>query len=113
MAKRDPSSSPFDRSDAPQRDVIDAEGATDAPSGDFLGSLFQMLTDPGAAWFAKGLALAALLYLVSPIDLVPDFVPFVGLADDMLAVLAAVASMIAATQRYAAEHPRSPAGARE
>jgi Protein of unknown function (DUF1232) len=90
------------------RDVIDAEESPTAPPDDFLGSLFRMLTDPQAAWFAKGLALAALLYVISPIDLVPDFVPFLGLADDLVAVFAAAASMIAATRRYASEHPRSP-----
>ena len=36
-------------------------------------------------WFRLGVALAA-LYLVSPIDLVPDFVPLLGLADDLVLV---------------------------
>lgn len=36
-------------------------------------------------WFKVGVGLVA-LYLVSPIDLVPDFVPFLGLADDLVLV---------------------------
>jgi uncharacterized membrane protein YkvA (DUF1232 family) len=36
-------------------------------------------------WFRVGVALAA-LYLVSPIDLVPDFVPVLGVVDDLVLV---------------------------
>jgi uncharacterized membrane protein YkvA (DUF1232 family) len=35
---------------------------------------------------AKVLPWAALLYLVSPIDFIPDFLPFVGQIDDILLV---------------------------
>jgi uncharacterized membrane protein YkvA (DUF1232 family) len=36
-------------------------------------------------WFKLGVALAA-LYLISPVDLLPDFVPFLGVADDLVLV---------------------------
>jgi uncharacterized membrane protein YkvA (DUF1232 family) len=36
-------------------------------------------------WFRLGVALAA-LYLVSPFDLVPDFVPVLGVMDDLVIV---------------------------
>lgn len=36
-------------------------------------------------WFKLGVGLAA-LYLFSPVDLLPDVVPFLGLADDLVLV---------------------------
>ena len=36
-------------------------------------------------WFKLGAALIA-LYVASPIDLVPDFIPFFGAVDDVLVV---------------------------
>ena len=45
-------------------------------------------------WFRIGVALAA-LYLVSPIDLVPDFVPFLGVVDDLVLVPLALRWLLA------------------
>lgn len=39
----------------------------------------------------KSMILLVLLYLISPLDLVPDVVPFAGLVDDMVLVPAAIA----------------------
>jgi len=50
-----------------------------------LGSL---LADPEVPWGAKVALGAVALYLVSPVDLVPDFIPVIGYLDDLL--LAAV-----------------------
>jgi uncharacterized membrane protein YkvA (DUF1232 family) len=50
-----------------------------------IGSL---VTDPAVPTMAKVALAAAALYLVSPIDLIPDFLPFVGYVDDL--ILAAV-----------------------
>ena len=38
----------------------------------------------------KGLLLAAILYLLSPIDLLPDAIPLAGVIDDVVIVPAAV-----------------------
>merc|ERR1711865_1189505 len=48
-------------------------------------------------WSAVVAVAAALAYLVSPIDLVPDAIPFVGLLDD-IAVLGAVLGGVAALE---------------
>ena len=42
--------------------------------------------DPRTPWFAKALALAVAAYAVSPIDLIPDFIPLLGYLDDLLIV---------------------------
>lgn len=41
----------------------------------------------------KGLLAAAVLYLLSPVDLIPDAIPLAGLADDMVVVPAAVCGL--------------------
>ncbi|MGB2926537.1 MAG: YkvA family protein, partial [Limnothrix sp.] len=46
-------------------------------------ALAKMMKDPNAAWKSKAVAIAALVYLISPFDAVPDVIPFVGLLDDV------------------------------
>jgi uncharacterized membrane protein YkvA (DUF1232 family) len=40
--------------------------------------------DPRVPWYAKALAVATAAYALSPIDLIPDFVPVLGYVDDLL-----------------------------
>lgn len=40
--------------------------------------------DPRVPWYAKALALAVAAYAFSPIDLIPDFIPVLGLVDDLV-----------------------------
>jgi len=42
--------------------------------------------DPRVAWPAKMLALVVAAYALSPIDLIPDFIPVLGYLDDLLLV---------------------------
>ncbi|MDP9931014.1 uncharacterized membrane protein YkvA (DUF1232 family) [Variovorax paradoxus] len=39
---------------------------------------------PGTPWFAKALAAFVVAYALSPIDLIPDFIPVLGYIDDAL-----------------------------
>jgi len=44
--------------------------------------VFAMLRNPGAPAIAKLVALLAALYIISPVDLVPDVLPILGWIDD-------------------------------
>ena len=48
--------------------------------------VWAMLRNPLAPWSAKIVALLAAIYIVAPIDLVPDFIPILGWIDDGLMV---------------------------
>ncbi|MDO4591617.1 MAG: YkvA family protein [Comamonadaceae bacterium] len=39
---------------------------------------------PGTPWYAKALGLFVVAYALSPIDLIPDFIPVLGYVDDIL-----------------------------
>ena len=45
--------------------------------------LWDIMKDPAAAKGVKAVAIAALLYVVSPIDAIPDVIPVLGLTDDV------------------------------
>ena len=40
--------------------------------------------DPRAPWYAKALAIFIVAYALSPIDLIPDFIPVVGYLDEII-----------------------------
>jgi len=46
--------------------------------------LIRLVTDPVLPRAAKVALAAALVYLASPFDLIPDFVPLIGYLDDVL-----------------------------
>ena len=50
----------------------------------------RLLTDPRVAWWRKSLLVAVFVYLDSPFDLVPDFIPVAGQLDDAVLVIIAV-----------------------
>lgn len=49
-------------------------------------ALYLGARDPRVPWGAKILALAVAAYAVSPIDLIPDFIPVLGYLDDLILV---------------------------
>ncbi len=50
--------------------------------------------DPRAPWYAKALAIAIVAYVLSPIDLIPDFIPVVGYLDDLVIVPLGIAFVV-------------------
>lgn len=51
-----------------------------------IGALFLAARDPRTPPLAKAVALAVAVYALSPIDLIPDFIPVLGYLDDLLLV---------------------------
>lgn len=51
---------------------------------DIARMIARVAVDPRLPRAAKIALVAAVAYLVSPVDLIPDFIPFVGYLDDLL-----------------------------
>jgi uncharacterized membrane protein YkvA (DUF1232 family) len=47
-------------------------------------ALYLAARDPRTPWYAKALAAVVVAYALSPIDLIPDFIPVLGYVDDLL-----------------------------
>ncbi|GAB4563821.1 MAG: DUF1232 domain-containing protein [Rhizobacter sp.] len=52
----------------------------------YLIALWKLFKHPQAPRSAKWVAVAVLAYLLSPIDLIPDFIPILGQLDDLVIV---------------------------
>jgi uncharacterized membrane protein YkvA (DUF1232 family) len=50
--------------------------------------------DPRVPWYAKAAAAAVAAYALSPIDLIPDFIPVLGYLDDLLIVPAGIVLVV-------------------
>ena len=49
-------------------------------------TLYLACRDPRTPWYARLTAGAVVAYAVSPIDLIPDFIPVLGQLDDLLLI---------------------------
>jgi len=49
-------------------------------------ALWIAARDPRTPWYAKVVAAAVAAYALSPVDLIPDFVPVLGYLDDLILV---------------------------
>lgn len=74
-------------------------------------AVFLAARDPRTPWYAKALAICVAGYALSPIDLIPDFLPVLGYLDDVIIVpfgiLLAVKMIppdVMAEHRAAADH---------
>lgn len=85
-------------------------------------AIYLAARDPRVPWYAKALAMFVAAYALSPIDLIPDFIPVVGYLDDMIIVplgILAVVQLIPpeimeehrATAAIVSERPVSRTGA--
>jgi uncharacterized membrane protein YkvA (DUF1232 family) len=70
----------------------------------------RLLTDPRVDWWRKVVLVGVIAYVVSPIDLVPDFVPIAGQLDDAILVLIAIRVLLRGSgPRLLSEHWPGPA----
>ncbi len=51
---------------------------------------FELILDPHTPQKARVSLIAALTYLIMPIDLMPDFIPVAGFSDDLVALTAVI-----------------------
>jgi len=49
-------------------------------------ALFLAYKDKRVKWYAKIFIIIVISYALSPIDLIPDFIPILGLLDDIILV---------------------------
>ena len=47
-------------------------------------ALYLASRDPRVPWYAKAIAIVVAAYALSPIDLIPDFIPVLGYLDDVI-----------------------------
>jgi uncharacterized membrane protein YkvA (DUF1232 family) len=76
--------------------------------------LYEMLKDAMAGkfkvpWVTVAAITAALLYLVSPLDIIPDFIPGIGWIDDALVLSLAISVARVDLRRYIKERDLDPA----
>lgn len=83
-----------------KRDEIEEKFKGNGPLGRFIADLkllFSIIKDYANGeyreipWYSIAAIVFALLYVLSPIDLIPDFIPGIGLVDDALVVAACLA----------------------
>jgi uncharacterized membrane protein YkvA (DUF1232 family) len=57
-------------------------------------ALYLAARDPRVPWLAKAVAIAVAAYALSPIDLIPDFIPVLGYLDDLIIVPLGIALVV-------------------
>jgi uncharacterized membrane protein YkvA (DUF1232 family) len=57
-------------------------------------ALYIAARHPRTPWYAKALALVIAAYALSPIDLIPDFIPILGFLDDVILLPLAIAGVL-------------------
>lgn len=49
-----------------------------------IATIYLAMNKPETPWIAKFMALLTVAYALSPIDLIPDFIPVLGYLDDLI-----------------------------
>lgn len=65
-----------------------------------LATTLRFFLNPKAGLFAKLFLVLAVLYVIMPLDLVPDVIVIVGWLDDLVALLGAGTGLLFALRRY-------------
>ncbi|HZS46393.1 MAG TPA: YkvA family protein [Blastocatellia bacterium] len=59
-----------------------------------LKLLFKLLRDKRVSNLDKAILAGAIIYVISPLDFIPDFIPFIGQVDDIYIVALAILRLI-------------------
>ena len=57
-------------------------------------ALYLAARDPRVHWLPKTLAVAIAAYALSPVDLLPDFIPVIGYLDELILLPLAIAGVV-------------------
>ncbi|MDQ3657097.1 MAG: YkvA family protein [Chloroflexota bacterium] len=61
---------------------------------DLVYALYVVYQDPRTPWYVRAVAFGVVGYALSPIDLIPDFIPILGYLDDLVLIPLGVALVI-------------------
>ena len=79
-----------------------------------MHAIYRATRDPRVPWYAKALAFCVAGYALSPIDLIPDFVPILGHMDDVIIVPLGILIVVKSIPpEIMAEHRALAAGAQD
>jgi uncharacterized membrane protein YkvA (DUF1232 family) len=73
-------------------------------------ALYLATRDPRVAWWVKAFAVLVAAYVLSPIDLIPDFIPVLGFLDELILLPLAVGLIVRAIDPAVMEELRAKAG---
>jgi uncharacterized membrane protein YkvA (DUF1232 family) len=77
-------------------------------------ALYLACRDPRVPWHVKALAVAIAAYALSPIDLIPDFIPVIGYLDELILLPLAIAMVVKLIPpEIMAQHRAAAAAAQE
>ena len=65
---------------------------------------WRMFRDPGVPLGAKAVMPVVLVYLASPFDIIPDFIPLLGQLDDLLVLFLGLGVVLWLTPAYVIEN---------
>lgn len=92
---------------ASEEDVLKIAGKLDGMNRgpikkiwDDVQELWAMIKDKDTAWGTKAVAIGALIYLVSPLDIIPDLIPVAGLMDDAGVITTAISMLADALDKF-------------
>jgi uncharacterized membrane protein YkvA (DUF1232 family) len=72
-------------------------------------ALYLAFKDPRTPWYAKALSAVIISYALSPIDLIPDFIPFLGYLDDLILIPAGITLLVRMIPKEVLEECREKA----
>lgn len=67
---------------------------------DKVMELWTFAKDPHAPWAGKAIAIAALVYLITPVDAIPDWIFGLGLVDDASVIAYAIKKLNSDFKEY-------------
>ncbi len=67
---------------------------------------YRLLRDPRVPLWAKAIPFLPLLYVISPLDFIPDFLPVIGQLDDLTLMILGMRLFEAVTPEYIAREHR-------